>query len=157
MLQKYRDRISKLPPDARRALIEEFELDVPVTTKTLAKTLEACHISSADVVVALLHRNDKLCRAAAETVAGVKIQTGSVAVPPAAPAPVTRPATLGGDGRKVAWHKQPNPATKGSKFAAHFALVKDGMSIEQLLTRGATRSDIREWLKRDWIRLEMAT
>lgn len=151
MLQKYRDRIKRLPPDARQAIVEELELDISPRARNFVELLESCHIASADVVVALLRR--PACRAQAEAVAGVKIQRGPVATPPAKPAPVTRPAS-GGDDRKVTWQRLPSPARPGSKFAAHYAIVKVGMTVAQLLGRGVQRSDVREWLKREWIRLE---
>lgn len=151
MLKKYADRVMSLPVQAKRVLVEEFELDVKPTAKNLVQVLDKCHLTSADVVVVLLRRDE---RSAAESVAGVKIQKGGTYQPKHPPTPVSRPATRGGDDRKVLWHKQPNPATKGSKFHAHFDLVKDGMTVTQLLARGAVRGDIREWLKRQWIRLE---
>jgi hypothetical protein len=56
-----------------------------------------------------------------------------------------------GPNTKQAWHSRP-----GGSSDAHsrFAQVKVGMSIRQLMVRGITRRDIREWKAEGLLKIE---
>ena len=55
--------------------------------------------------------------------------------------------------RIVTWKTSANPRIV-SNMLARFNTVKPGMSVQQLLNRGVTRRDIREWIAEGSIKVE---
>lgn len=103
----------------------------------------------ADLVLMLLRIGTPEALRRAEKLAGVAITRCPPAVPPWPPKPVQRtPAAP-----RVTARVPNNPLVRSSGAYQRFAQVKVGMTVEQLLSRGITRRDIRCWRARQYLEI----
>ena len=98
--------------------------------------------SRADVVLALLRINTPDSLRAAEVLAGVAIERCPPWAPPWPPKPVQRRPQP-----RVVRMRTDNPHYPSSELHARFRLVRLGMTVEQMMARGITKRDIRQWIK----------
>lgn len=106
-----------------------------------------------DLVLALL-RGPRDLRPSAEALAGVpiKVVPGFDKVRPlpvASPRPMDQEAL---DLRRVIWVAR-NPRLPTSPAFQRFKQIRVGRTVQQCLTRGVTRRDLREALGHEWVKL----
>lgn len=149
MLGKYASRVRRLTLDARAAVAEELELDLPARGG-LVQALNGAGCGSADVVLALLRRE---MVDAASMVAGTPVQRCPAHVPPLRPRAAVVPQRHGDDLQLV--HVQrPCPVRPNTPAARRYALLRRHMSVRSALARGVTRRDLLRWQAAGYLRLE---
>jgi len=155
LLEKYRfatraigNEIAELVKQKLR-IIRWYEAD----EDKLFYALNAHGCDQADLVLCLLRINSATALRHVETLIGKPIEYCKPVYRWQA-VPVNR-AELPGDQRRVL-HVVQQPKLKSGRrsWLRHYHLLREGMTIEQLLRRGVTRGDIRLAIKRGWIEVE---
>lgn len=108
-------------------------------------------ITRVDVALALLKLNTRSAIKSAEQILGVPIRQCPPAVPPWPPKAVV---VREGKALRVTKVAHPNPCYPGRDTHRRFALVRKGMTEEQLLAKGITRRDIADWTRRGYVEME---
>lgn len=103
-------------------------------------------VQRCDVILALLRVGTADARSAAEQIVGRPITTCPPAVPPRRPLPVARQSEVPRV-RRV----DRDPPVMASSARERFGLIKVGMTVDQMLSRGVTRRDIRYWTKKGYL------
>jgi hypothetical protein len=165
LLHLYASLISSLPPEARRAIREYFDLP---GRGDLVSLLLSRGLFQADVVLALLRRGQV-------TAAEVLIGRPITHCPTSRLPPVYSSGAVMSDyisdyldrhpsrqpEPRVTW-VNPNPShdcRRGGRSLTtpsfyRYRLVQAGMTLQQLLTRGVTLRDIRQWRAWGWVVVE---
>lgn len=103
----------------------------------------------ADCVLALLRAG--LLREA-ELLVGRRVTRCPPCLRPTAPPP-DRPDERHPDARRVRVLAPDNPRHPSTGAYYRFAIFRSGMTVQQFLTRGGTRRDVRAAVRRGWIEL----
>lgn len=94
-------------------------------------------------MLALLRIDTRESRRLVEDVLGLKIRLCPPGIPPWPPKPVQRKLAAS----CVASYRTPNPCLPTTGAFRRYALIRRGMTEEQLRRRGVTRRDILRWTK----------
>lgn len=151
MLERYRDAVERI--DERTAL---SVMEYMGTRNKLGLSLFVLCVnrgwSQADLVLTLLRINTASSLRAVSRLIGRPITY----CPPALSRRLPPSSLLReGDMRRVR-RVRGNPRLPGTDAHRRFSEMRPGRTITQLLVRGVTRRDIREALRRGWMRLENA-
>lgn len=153
-------RVEQLPLDAHDYLLHYFQARrAPYAGEddwTPAVSLAEAGAGQADCVLALLCTLDSRFMSYAETLVGRRIAHCPPALRLLAPFPMSaeRPDERSPDDRRCTFVMTKNPRKGGTRAHARFRMWRAGMSVQQYITRGGTRRDVRVALHHGWIRLE---
>lgn len=155
MLDKYRDATASVRGAVRVRVLRYFGL--AATRRSLFDVLHAAGLGQADLVIALSRQNSVDADACAERLIGHPI----VRLPPQRRGyvrPLVRERV--GDDRLVTYFQIGSTTASGgailpgSPMYDRLSVVRPGMSVLGLLSRGVTRRDVRIASRRGWLRLE---
>lgn len=140
MLEKYRTAVRQLPTPVQSAVTSYFGLP----GDDLYEELVQIGASQADIVLAILHTEPP------NMVTGIQsLVTGNYSVLPPTmqltPLPYPKPVSPSGPDARRVLMVAPNPKLPTTDAHQRFRLLRPGLSVAQLLRRGVTRRDIREW------------
>lgn len=150
MLEKYRKAVDSVDEITRARVCEimgtKNKLRLPLFTLCVNRGW-----SQADLVLCLLRVDTTQSLAAASRLVGRPITY----CPPVLVRRLPPSALRTGDMRRVT-RVSGNPRVAKTDAHRRFAEIRPGRTIAQLISRGVTRRDIREALRRKWMRLENA-
>lgn len=146
MHPKYTQPCSSLSLDAMLCCISKFRL-TPRLGETFFQVLNRSGLSPADVTLTLLRHN---LVTDAENFSGCPLRLLPPAMPPRLPLPVVLDPPSPLAFIKVICVKPKVYAVARHYVTPRLDKVRVGLSVEQLLKRGITKRDIREW-KRDGV------
>jgi hypothetical protein len=138
--------LRQFDPQTTAYLCAHFHLSEPLPDACVTANLH-----QADLVLALLRTPHPRLIAAAEALVGHPI----VHLPPQPSPPLPRPVDVvhidtGADARRVL-RKAPNPRLPTTPSFQRYRLVRVGLTVGQLIRRGVTRKDIREFIANEWV------
>lgn len=102
-----------------------------------------------DLAVALIRIDTAEARMFAQELTGCAITVCPPAVPPWPPKPVAPRHK----GLRVSAVAEDNPCRPSTDAHRRFALVRVGMTKEQLKARGVTQRDVERWCKKRWMEM----
>jgi len=153
ILEKYRAQVCAIDKETQVRVCAMLKIKKLAGRHSLLRSLKQQH-DQADLVLCLLRINTGRSLRYAEGLIGKTITH----CPPALVwrAFPVNPVERFGDDRRVTSVLE-NPVVRGRRsWLTRYHLFKPGLSVRQLLMRGATRRDLKLVLQRKWITLESA-
>lgn len=102
-----------------------------------------------DVALALLRIGTSEALELAQSKLGVRITRCPPAVPPWPPKPIPQAPRE----PRVTKRVEGNPCVPSSDMHRRFARVRVGMTVQQVIDKGATRRDLRVWRERGYLEI----